>query len=691
MALGFFIVAGLMQAPVRETLNKSELITPEAQKIIETDPQLALVKAIPGGLRAIGLNYFWFRSRLFHDEGRHFDAYDLAKVICTLQPHRAEVWDFQAWNMAWNISVKCKSKQQRWRWIYNGIKLLRDKGIPHNPNEGKLYKSLSWIFQNKFADEVDEMHLSYKQRWASKMHRVLGAPIHDVSLTSFDLKKSPEYIQMSDIASGLIDRNPKLQGDQLVQTSQVEIMLKRPHVKKYIDRLKPYEIRLDQSFLFAYNRISISPSETFAWFTPYTPTVKQTDAPAEILNDRQLFVAWNSVGLYDILNDKEPDAVKARKEILAFIRAQVLWNRYRLDPKRMVQIMEKFDAPLDWRHAAAHALYWSEQGDEVMEKKGVKSTAFSRLNNTRFMIFALKDLMYRGKVSVKFVNRTPLFRVPPSIMNYPDYQATMDLRIIKPLFKFYKKSIDQLYADTKTNELKQDSKLNDSFKNFLHDAMLFLVADGQIAYANKLFTYYKKNLLYEDEIKIVAKYSVEDYVKREFINVGSLRSETVIPVIDIAIKRAILAKALKNDQKEYKKFYDIAKQYYQVYQKQALDRYKIRSKLSTGNDKAFQLLFMKAIYQMIMRPNVMGLQLNMDQRSDIYLAFINETEMICQIYAQIVSTELRGRGKSEPCQLRLMCNLHKVDFDKAFPMPKGFKEFIAEFNRKIIERNQNSK
>ena len=671
-AIGFFCAAGMMQTPIKKSLNKSELISPEAQKILQTDPQLALVKAMPGGLRALGLNYFWLRSRLLHEQGRHFDAYDLAKVICILQPHRAEVWDFQSWNMAWNISVMCKTKQERWRWIYNGIRLLRDRGIPHNPDEGKLDKALSWIFLNKFSDEIDEMHLTYKQRWGGTMQRVMGMPIHDLKINSFDYKKSAEYNQISQIATGLIDRDPRLQGEFLIQPSQAKEMSKRPHVKKYLDRLKPYKLGLDPSFLYAYNRVSNSPTEAYCWLQPFNPTKKQKV-------------------IYDILNDKSDDALKAREEILAFLRAQVLWNRYKMDPKKMLAIMDKYQAPLDWRHTASHALYWAEQGDEKMKPR-LKLNSFVRLNNNRFILFALKDLMYRGKVSVKFMNKTTGFNVPPSIMNYPDYQATLDLRMIKPIFETYKRLNAELYKDKRKMEVEQDMKLIAGFKSFLQDAILLLVADDQIAFADKLFKYYKNKLVYADELKLIGDVSVEDFAKNEFVNIGTLRSETAIPIISIAIKRAILAKAIYKNKKEYQKQLKIAKTFFYAYEKTALERYKQKSKEVVLDENSLSKMFSKFVERfitlMIVRPEIIGLNLTMDQRSDIYQEFMSNSDLICNVYKNIITTELRG-SESIPCQIRILCNSHNMNFDTAFPKPAGFDEFFKKYIQEL-RRQQNS-
>ena len=100
----------------------------------------------------------------------------LASWICKVQPRFPSVWAFNAWNMAWNISVTTYTPEERWNWVYNGVKLLRDEGIKQNPRAVNLYKELAWIFVNKMSATTDQYHLFYKKNWAWRMHLVLGSP-----------------------------------------------------------------------------------------------------------------------------------------------------------------------------------------------------------------------------------------------------------------------------------------------------------------------------------------------------------------------------------------------------------------------------------------------------------------------------------------------------------------------------------
>jgi hypothetical protein len=79
----------------------------------------------------------------------------------------------QAWNMAYNISVKCKDFKERWNWVQRGLNLLRE-GLKYNPGEVNIYKELSWFFRHKIGQNLDDAHMYYKIQWARQMQDVLG-------------------------------------------------------------------------------------------------------------------------------------------------------------------------------------------------------------------------------------------------------------------------------------------------------------------------------------------------------------------------------------------------------------------------------------------------------------------------------------------------------------------------------------
>src|SRR4051812_36436004 len=137
-------------------------------------PVLALTTVALGGFRGLIANGLWIRATDLQDEDKFFEMVQLADWITKLEPHFTQVWLVQAWNMAYNISVKFKDPQDRWRWVQRGIELLRDDGLRYNPNEILMYRELAWFFQHKMGANLDDANVYYKQAWANEMSKVFG-------------------------------------------------------------------------------------------------------------------------------------------------------------------------------------------------------------------------------------------------------------------------------------------------------------------------------------------------------------------------------------------------------------------------------------------------------------------------------------------------------------------------------------
>lgn len=136
-------------------------------------PLMAFTTVALGGFRGLIADLLWIRTIRLQQEGRIFEIAQLADWITKLEPHFATVWAFQAWNMAYNISVLFSDAENRWRWVNNGIRLLRDEGLRYNPRNPNLYKELGWLYQHKIGYIMDSAHLFYRCKLAETMQAVL--------------------------------------------------------------------------------------------------------------------------------------------------------------------------------------------------------------------------------------------------------------------------------------------------------------------------------------------------------------------------------------------------------------------------------------------------------------------------------------------------------------------------------------
>lgn len=142
-------------------------------------PALAFTTVALGGFRGLISNFLWIRANDLQQDDKFFEAAQLADWITELEPTFTQVWLFQAWNMAYNISVKFKENApgvytDRWRWLEHGIELLRDDGLRYNPNNILIYRELGWFFQHKMGQNLDDANMYYKAQWATEMTNFFG-------------------------------------------------------------------------------------------------------------------------------------------------------------------------------------------------------------------------------------------------------------------------------------------------------------------------------------------------------------------------------------------------------------------------------------------------------------------------------------------------------------------------------------
>jgi hypothetical protein len=132
-------------------------------------PTLAL-----GAFRGLVTDYLWLRTMSFRAQGRSYEARQVAEQICRLQPRLPEVWSFLGHDLAYNLAGAVADPEARWRWIQNGIALLRDQGLRHNPGDPDLCFMLARIYADKIGTTTDEQHMLYKARLAEQVEAALA-------------------------------------------------------------------------------------------------------------------------------------------------------------------------------------------------------------------------------------------------------------------------------------------------------------------------------------------------------------------------------------------------------------------------------------------------------------------------------------------------------------------------------------
>ena len=191
-----FLAAGLLagSGQLQKSLNhdRDTLGLTHAAVLENAPPMLAFTTVALGGFRGLISNFLWMRANDLQQDDKFFEAAQLADWITKLEPTFTQVWVFQGWNMAYNISVKFKENgpgdySDRWRWVERGIELLRDDGLRYNPNDILIHRELAWFFQHKMGANLDDANMFYKSEWAREM-----APFFGANGTNFTELLSPQ-------------------------------------------------------------------------------------------------------------------------------------------------------------------------------------------------------------------------------------------------------------------------------------------------------------------------------------------------------------------------------------------------------------------------------------------------------------------------------------------------------------------
>ncbi len=202
-------------------------------------PVLAFTTVALGGFRGLIANALWIRANDLQMEDKYFEQVQLSDWITKLEPTFVQVWLVQAWNMAYNISVKFRDPYDRWRWVQRGIELLRDEGLKYNPKEALIYRELGWFFQHKMGQNLDDAHLVYKYEWGKEMTRALGGV-------------RPDYDALL---------NPQTEEDQQrVQYLREKLKMDPAIMKKADDAYGPLEWRLPEASAIYWGMVGLENS-----------------------------------------------------------------------------------------------------------------------------------------------------------------------------------------------------------------------------------------------------------------------------------------------------------------------------------------------------------------------------------------------------------------------------------------------
>ena len=149
--------SGGLLANLREKFELSQ------GQMTEVDPASETMKLASLGLRGVAVNMLWMQA-MEHRKRRNWDGVESTlNALVKIQPNFIKVWEYQAHNMSYNISMEFDDYEYRYRWVKKGINFLT-KGLKPNFRDHRMTDNLGQFTGLKLgvADEKKQFRRIFR-------------------------------------------------------------------------------------------------------------------------------------------------------------------------------------------------------------------------------------------------------------------------------------------------------------------------------------------------------------------------------------------------------------------------------------------------------------------------------------------------------------------------------------------------
>jgi hypothetical protein len=129
----------------------------------DVDPTSETMRLATLGLKNVAVTLLWDRVNHYKKVEDWTNLSAALEQMTKLQPNFYSVWDFQAHNLSYNISVEFDDYHDRYAWVMKGIEFLR-QGIALNQRDPRLLGRMGWFIGHKIgkSDEKKQFRRLFK-------------------------------------------------------------------------------------------------------------------------------------------------------------------------------------------------------------------------------------------------------------------------------------------------------------------------------------------------------------------------------------------------------------------------------------------------------------------------------------------------------------------------------------------------
>ncbi len=549
IAIGFLIAAGTQLDSINSQRQDMNLIIDKPENM---PPSLAFATVATGAFRGLVVDVLWMRADKLKEEKQFYDARQLAEWITILQPRFASVWEFHAWNMAYNISVTIPATQpdQRWRWVKNGYELLRDQAIDkYKLKNITLYRELARIFQHKIGGVSDDANKYYKLQLALAMEPLLG-PADDKYFDALaEAPKTWQGITGDPNVAGLIEA---LKSADDVFVDEQEFMNNYLSLRQNSSRFKPNAGRVIDDFRG-------------------TKALEKFDIFARAYHLRRTW-KLGPVLMRDLNKTYGP----------------IDWN----DPNKHL--------PLDWRHPDTHAIYWAVLGLKINARERSEEIETGETNTDRIVAHSLQNLFRYGKM---FINDYAFQVTSDDPSQEPQTQIFKEVFLSPDLSMFESYNASTLAILEKYNTEEEQGtyeSMQNGHRNMLINAVFSFYQAGHRSQAQKIYNQLRR-LYPRDDFKVPLELFARKRLLEELDSIGIQDATEQIMAI---FQEGYYFYAIRDDEAAFDRE-RMATDLYNYYQDEHRDEYRIdlpelkvlkyQALLSFINDQLYPPYFRQAL------------------------------------------------------------------------------------------------
>ena len=167
----------LARLRVKHNLSQAELS--------EIDPASETMKLASLGLRGVAVNMLCMQAIEHKKREEYEELASSLKALTKLQPNFVKVWEYQAHNLAYNVSMEFDDYEYRREWVNRGL-LFMKQGVKHNRKDHRITDMLGFMTGNKYGKSDEKLSFRRLFKEDKKFHLAMSDMIdpesYDVDL-----------------------------------------------------------------------------------------------------------------------------------------------------------------------------------------------------------------------------------------------------------------------------------------------------------------------------------------------------------------------------------------------------------------------------------------------------------------------------------------------------------------------------